>query len=131
MFNKIVIIGHLGTAPEEKKTKAGNSICRFTVAVNTGFGENKTTDWYKVSVFGKQAESCLRFLQKGSLVCVTGSIQLREFEAKDGKRRSIMELAADTVTFLTPKNGEPAQRTLNQTSEVYAEDPIGEVQIPF
>lgn len=112
MFNKIVIIGRLGFDPTSHTTKSGSEICALKVAVNTGYGDNKKTDWYNVSVFGKQAASCAQSLSKGSLVCATGSLQTREYETKDGQKRLSLELTADNVTFLDKKSERP-QNTAN------------------
>lgn len=103
MFNKIVIVGRLGNAPTTKNTKTGTSMCSFTVAVNSGWGDSKTTDWYSVSVFGKQAEFCSTYLSKGSLVCVSGSIRLQEYMSKDGSKKTSINLTADSVNSIGGK----------------------------
>lgn len=125
MFNKIVIIGRVGSQPKLKATKTGNNMCSFSVAVNSGWGDNKTTDWYNVSVFGKQADSCGNYLSKGSLVCVSGSIQLREYEAKDGQKRMSIELTSDSVTFLNAKND-----GVQSYSQPHSQQQVEDVTIP-
>lgn len=113
MFNKIIIIGRLGFPPSQKQTKTGNQMCVFSVAVNSGFGENEHTDWYNVTTFGKQAEYCLRSLSKGSLVCVTGTLQLVEYEGKNGQKKSNLSLTADSVKNVSQKseNSESKQKS--------------------
>lgn len=101
MFNKIIIIGRLGKDPVSRNTKTGNAMCSFTVAVDSGYGDSKKTDWYSVSAFGKTAENCSKFTRKGSLVCVTGALHLGVFEGKDGTQKNNLEITADNVTFLS------------------------------
>lgn len=119
MFNKTVIIGRVGAQPTLKATKTGNSMCSFNVAVGLGWGENKVTNWYSVTVFGKQAKACSEVLTKGSLVCVSGTLQLREYQWKDGQTKSSLDLTADAVSFLETKSrnrnlGESQAQSQNQ-----------------
>ena len=101
MFSKTIIIGRLGHSPSKKDTKTGTPMCTFSVAVDSGYGDRKVTDWFSVSAFGKQAENCLQYLGKGSLVNVTGTVHLREYDGRDGKRHASLELSADSVVFLS------------------------------
>lgn len=135
MFNKTIIIGRLGCDPVIKTTKSGTSVCTFRIAVNTGWGDSKTTDWYGITVFGKQVEACGKFLSKGSLACVSGSLQLREYESKDGQKRQSLEITADSVTFLNAQTNaehfDNADKPKTQNNEVQVEfaDTLGD--IPF
>ena len=65
MLSRITIIGRLGKDPEIKQTKSGSDMCSMTVAVESGFGNNKKTTWYRVSAFGKNAENSAKYLKKG------------------------------------------------------------------
>lgn len=103
MFNKIVIVGNVGFVQQLKTTKSGSQMCSFSVAVTTGWGDGKQTDWYNVTVFGKQAESCSK-LSKGSLVCVSGTLQLHEYDGKDGQKKARLDITSDSVTFMNHRS---------------------------
>jgi len=97
----LTIAGNVGKDAEHKTT--GNSeLCSFSVAVNVGYGENKTTQWVDVSKWGKGAQGLAGILRKGSRVAVTGELSLREYNGK-----TYLQCRADNVTILsTPERGE-------------------------
>ena len=101
MLSRITIIGRLGRDPEIKQTKSGSNMCSMTVAVDSGFGNNKTTTWYRVSAFGKNAENSAKYLKKGSLICASGDLAVNEFEGKDGATKISLDIAADKIVFLS------------------------------
>lgn len=123
MFSKTIIIGRLGHAPSKKDTKTGTPMCTFSVAVDTGYGDRKVTDWFSVLAFGKQAENCLQYLGKGSLVNVTGTVHLHEYDGRDGNRHASLELSADSVTFLS--RGDAQSQTEMQASAQPQSDAFG------
>ena len=106
-MNKVVLIGNLVRDPEVRATQSGISVCNFTVAVNRRFknanGEQET-DYLNVIAWRQLAELCGKYLAKGRKVAVTGSIQTRTYEAKDGSKRTAWDIVADEVEFLTPQN---------------------------
>ena len=107
-MNKIFLIGNLTHDPELSETNSGISVCRFSVAVNrrrTGDGEQQT-DFFNVTAWRGLAENVARFCKKGNKVAVTGSIQIRQYEDRDGQKRTSVDVNADEVEFLTPKNAE-------------------------
>lgn len=82
--------GALGADCERKATQGGTSVCSFSVAVNSGYGDNKKTTWARCSLFGKKAEGKLPdYLKKGTKVAVCGELTLEEWENKDGKHSSL------------------------------------------
>lgn len=106
MLNRIVIIGRLTRDPEVKTTTSGNTVATFTVAVDRAFKDkngNTETDFIPVVVWRGQAESCGRYLSKGKLCAVDGRMQIRTYEASDGSKRTVAEVVADSVRFLSPK----------------------------
>ncbi|MBQ4361257.1 MAG: single-stranded DNA-binding protein [Proteobacteria bacterium] len=103
MVNKVILIGRLGKDPEVRASQAGKSFCSFTLATDTGFGDNKKTDWHNIVTFDKQAENCGRFLKKGSLVYIEGRISYDKYTDKDGQQRTSTRILANTVQFLEPK----------------------------
>ena len=107
-MNKVFLIGNLTHDPELSETNSDISVCRFSVAVNrrrTGDGEQQT-DFFNVTAWRGLAENVARFCKKGNKVAVTGSIQIRQYEDRDGQKRTSVDVNADEVEFLTPKNAE-------------------------
>lgn len=107
-MNKIFLIGNLTRDPELSETNSGISVCRFSIAVNrrrTGDGEQQT-DFFNVTAWRGLAENVAHFCKKGNKVAVTGSIQIRQYEDRDGQKRTSVDVTADEVEFLTPKNAE-------------------------
>ena len=111
MFSQTTIIGRLGQSPRMTTSKTGKSVCSFSVAVDTGYGESKKTDWFNVATFGKTAEVANTYLTKGSLVCVVGVVHLHTYQGKDGTTKASLELVGSDVRFLTPKSERPQQQT--------------------
>ena len=105
-LNKINLIGNVGTIPELRFTKSGKPVANFTVASNHSYrdseGEQKEeTDWFSVVVWGKLAENCNQYLEKGHLVFVSGRVTLHKWTSQqDDKEHSRLELQANQVIFL-------------------------------
>ena len=107
MLNRIVVIGRLTRDPELRSTSNGVAVATFTVAVDRNFSNNrgeKETDFIPVVVWRGLAETCGRYLSKGRLVAVEGRLQIRTYEANDGGKRTIAEIVAENVQFLSPKD---------------------------
>lgn len=107
MINKIVIIGRLTRDPELRTTQSGTLVTNFTVACErdyAGKDGNKETDFIPVIVWKGQAETCDKYLSKGRLVGVEGRLQIRNYEDKKGVKRTIAEIVASSVQFLSSKN---------------------------
>lgn len=110
-YNKVILIGNLTKDPEIRYTPNGTPVASFRLAVNRRYkqGEEFKEEvcYIDIVVFGKQAESCGQYLNKGSGVIVEGRLQERRWEAEDGQKRSKHEVVAQTVRFL-PKRQESA-----------------------
>jgi single-strand DNA-binding protein len=104
-INRVVLTGNLTRDPELLATSNGVSVCKLGVAVNTRRKNNSTGDWeekpnfFRVTVFGKQAESCERFLKKGRPVAIDGRLEWSQYE-RDGQKRESIDIIADSVQFL-------------------------------
>ncbi len=103
-LNKVFLIGNLTRDPELRYTPTGTAVVNFGMAVNRRFtdqsGEKREdTCFVRITVFGKQAESCNQYLSKGRLVFVEGRLQYRSWEA-EGQKRSSLDVVADRVQFL-------------------------------
>lgn len=110
--NKVILIGRLGQNPEMKNTASGMAIAKLNVAtsrrVKKGEEWVEETEWTRVTAFGKTAEACGRFLEKGRQVYVEGRLQTSTYE-KDGEKRYTTEVIADTVQFLGDKRSDGGQ----------------------
>jgi single-strand DNA-binding protein len=93
--------GRLGRDCETRFTQAGMAICSFTVAVDYGFGENKGTNWIRCSLFGKRAEGGLpKYLVKGTQVAISGELKVREYDDKDGNKRTSVDVSVDKLDLI-------------------------------
>ncbi|HEY7828448.1 MAG TPA: single-stranded DNA-binding protein [Candidatus Limnocylindrales bacterium] len=104
-LNKAMIIGNLGRDPEMRYTPSGQAVTQFTVAVNRNYkGQNgewqEETEWFRVVVWGQQAERAAEYLRKGNKVYIEGRLQTRQWEDKEGQKRYTTELVANQVTNL-------------------------------
>lgn len=103
--NKVILVGNLGADPEIKFTNTGMAIANFRMATSdarTGKDGNKEerTEWHRVVAFGKLAEICGEWLNKGKQVYIEGKLQTREWEDRDGNRRWTTEILADRMVML-------------------------------
>jgi len=108
MYQKLIIIGNLGRDPEQRFTPDGTPVTTFSVATSRKYGEKDETAWFRVSVWGKQAESCNTYLSKGSKVLVEGRLKADPtvYQRKDGTWASSYEVTAESVRFLTAKGAQ-------------------------
>lgn len=105
-LNRIEIIGNCGKDPEMRFTPNGNAVVSFSVAVNSKFGEQETTEWFNIVAWNKLAESCNEYLNKGKQVFVEGRLQTRKWDDQDGKTHYRTEIIANKVLFLGRKQAD-------------------------
>jgi len=97
--------GRIGKDSETRFTPGGMAICSFSVAVDYGFGENKGTNWLRCSLFGKRAEGKLpQYLIKGAQVAISGELRIREYDDKDGNKRTSVEVSVDKLDLIGGRN---------------------------
>ena len=133
-LNKVLLIGNLTRPPELRYTPNGTPVSDLRVAVNRSYstqgGERRQeTHFFTIVVWGKQAESCGEYLDKGSQVMVEGRLQTREWETKDGQKRNVVEVVAERVQFL----GRPKSSTAQGPADVESveESAEGTEEVPF
>jgi single-strand DNA-binding protein len=103
---KVMIIGNLGSDPEMRYTPSNRAVTQFNVAVNQSTKNQQTgewveeTDWFRVSVWGDRAERMAESLRKGNKVFVEGRFKTREFDGRDGQKRTSLEITADSIVNL-------------------------------
>ena len=138
--NKVILVGNLGRDPEVRFTAGGKAVARFSVATSEVWNDaegsrQERTEWHNVVVWGKQAESCGQYLQKGRQVYIEGSIRSRQYDDKDGNKKYITEVIAQRVQFLG--GGRPGGTGTQPRESAGAEAPGGAVapaeeeDIPF
>jgi single-strand DNA-binding protein len=126
-FNKVILVGNLGRDPELRYTPQGTPVCSFTMATNerrkdkTGEMQDQTT-WFKVTLWGRQAETASQYLTKGRPVYIEGRLRVEEWTDRDGKPRHTLEVNATDMQFIgggrgdegapvsRPPAGEPIQQ---------------------
>ena len=105
-INRVVLVGNLTKDPELRHTPSGTAVCSLRLAVNTRRKDGATGEWtekpnyFDITVWGNQGESCAQYLAKGRPVAIDGRLEWREWEAQDGTKRQAVEIVADSVQFL-------------------------------
>lgn len=142
MYHQVLLVGRLGRDPEMRYTPNGSPVTNFSVATDRGYtdanGETvKETTWFRVSVFGKQAEACNNYLRKGRVVLVEGRLTVdpqtggpRIWTKQDGTKAASFEVVANTVRFLSSGRAE-AGAEVEGTTEGEELDLEGGEDIPF
>ena len=106
--NKVIVVGNLGADPELKHTQGGTAVCRLSVATTRTWNNSQTnekqqeTEWHRITVWGKSAENCEKYLSKGRQVYVEGRLRTSSYE-KDGQKHWSTEIVAEQVQFLGGK----------------------------
>mgnify|MGYP003085036928 CR=1 FL=1 len=115
-MNKVILIGRLATDPESRTTQSGISQCQFRLAVQRRFANQqgvREADFFPIICWRQTADFCSRYLSKGRMVAVEGSIQTRSYDAQDGSKRFITEVIADNVEFVGSREDGSRPRTDN------------------
>ncbi len=111
-MNKITLIGNLTKDPELRSTHSGVSVCSFTIAVNRRFSNSngeRQTDFFRIQAWRGLADSCMKYLAKGSKVAIVGELQPRQYE-NNGQKHTSIDVQADEVEFLTPSEEKKKNR---------------------
>ena len=115
MVNKVILVGRLGRDPEQRFTSSGTPVTNFSMATDERWrdqsGERQTrTEWHQIVVWGKLAEICNQYLNKGKLVFIEGRLQTREWDDRDGNRRRTTEIVASDMRMLGSRSEEQGMR---------------------
>ncbi len=106
--NKVILVGRLGRDPETRYTSAGQAVCNFTLATDETFrdrsGERqKRTEWHRIVLWGKLAEIAQQYLKKGTLVYIEGRIQSRQWDDREGNKRTTVEIVGNVMRMLSTR----------------------------
>ncbi len=128
-LNKVQLIGHLGADPESRFTTSGSAVANLTLATNESWrsaeGDTKEkTEWHRVVVFGKMAETAAKYMKKGQLVYIEGRLQTRSWEDKDNIKRYTTEVLCDNFTML-------GRKTDDSSSTSSSKEPEQDDDLPF
>lgn len=132
MYQRVVIVGYLGSDPEMRFTPTGVPVTSFRVAVNRrwtgsdGEPREKTT-WFRVTAWRKLAEQCNQYLSKGRLVLVEGEVDASAWMDSEGNPRATLELTAYRVKFLGPR----PEETTPSAPDVDVEEDFLDDDVPF
>jgi single-strand DNA-binding protein len=134
-MNKVVLIGRLTKDPELKFTPGtGTAVCAATLAVDRRMSNKdgqREADFISVVIWGKQAENTANYMGKGRLLGVSGRIQVRSYDAKDGTKRYITEVVAEEVQFLDRnKSGQASNQSFGDSFDMDM-TPVNDGEIPF
>lgn len=99
MINKVILMGRLTRDPEMRHTNSGTPVTTFSIAINSGYGENQRTDFVNCLAWNKTAEFVTKYFTKGKMIIVIGRITTRSWETQDGKRAYATEVIANEVNF--------------------------------
>lgn len=114
-MNKVILTGRLTAKPELNYTQSQMAVTKFTIAVDR-FSKDKGADFIRVTVFGKQAENVCRYMDKGRMIAVEGSLQTGSYKDRDGKTVYTQDVIANHTEFLGG-NSEPREQTARQIEE--------------
>ena len=134
MVNKVILVGRLGKDPEVRFTSGGQAVANFSVATDESWkdkdGEKqKRTEWHKLVVWGKLAEIVQQYVKQGDLVYLEGRIQSREWQDKEGQKRTSFEIVADTLRMLGGKKREG--QSAGGNAQAGAGSEVSDEDIPF
>ena len=125
-INRVILIGNLVRDVDLRYSKKGTAVANFTLAVNDGYGENKTVDFISVTAWGKTAENVANYCSKGSRVAVDGRIKQQNYEDKNGNRREKVYINAQQIMFLNTR--QQAGEGYSMDSDSYGDE---DMETPF
>lgn len=116
-MNIFIFTGNLGKDSEVRQLPNGTTVCGFSVAVTSGYGDKKKTSWVRCGLFGKRAEGQLpQYLVKGQKVAISGELTLDEWE-KDGQKHSALKVNVDSLDLIGDKKPDEAQSQQQQAPQ--------------
>ena len=110
-MNSINFIGNIGQDATTRYTANGKAITSFSVALSSGYGDNKITSWMNCSIFGERGEKLASYIQKGKQIGITGEFSARPWTNKDGVEKLSLDVAVHDVTLLGSKDAQSDSNT--------------------
>lgn len=126
MLNVVAIMGRLVADPELRTTQQGTNVCTFRIACERSYtpkGQQRQADFVDIVAWGKTAEFICKFFQKGSMIAVDGSLQTRQYQDKQGNKRTAVEVLANNISFAGAKAADkPAARDFDRQTQTYTHE---------
>ena len=126
MLNVVAIMGRLVADPELRTTPAGHSVCSFRIACDRSYvqqGQERQADFIDIVAWRQQADFVSKYFQKGSLIAIDGSLQTRQYQDKQGNKRTAVEVVANSISFAGAKAADkPAARDFDQQTQNYTHE---------
>ncbi len=143
--NKVILVGNLGRDPEMRHTQNGRPVGNFTLATNERWRDKdgqqqERTEWHRIVVWDRLAEICTEYLTKGKQIYIEGRLQTRQWEDREGNKRSTTEIVANQMQMLgrrgepgpgDPGPGDPGPGESSPEPEAAPPGPAGDDDIPF
>lgn len=130
-MNSINILGRLTKQPELKTSQSGKYYSNFSIAVNTGWGDNKETSFFNCMSFGKTAETVVQYFSKGHRILIDGSLKQDSWSDKDGNKRTSVSIIVNRVDFIEQKDKVEKVKEEFQGEELPLKDNPFSDDIPF
>jgi single-strand DNA-binding protein len=133
MYNQCLFIGNCGADPESRFTQNGKQVVSFRIACTEKYGGKENTEWVLIVAWEKLAEICQRFIQKGTRVFVSGKMQTRKWQDKDGNDRYTTEIVAREMKILSGGRQKEGGQQGQQNQDNYPDPPYGGMgeSVPF
>lgn len=126
MLNVVAIMGRLVADPELRTTQQGTNVCTFRIACERSYtqkGQQRQADFVDIVAWGKTAEFICKFFQKGSMIAIDGSLQTRNYQDKQGNKRTAVEVVASNISFAGAKAADkPAARDFDWQTQNYTHE---------
>lgn len=133
-MNSVVLVGRLTKDPKLITTNGGVNVCKFSIAVQRKFANEdgeREADFINIVAWRGLADTCGKYLKKGTRVGIEGSIQTMSFDGKDGTKKYATEVIASEVEFLSPKQNEDQPEEQKTKAEQTKFEPIDDDNLPF
>ena len=116
-MNKIILVGNLTKDPDVRATQSGKSVARVGIAVNQGYGDKQSTDFFNLVAWDKTADLMNKYLHKGSKILVEGRLKNNNYEDNKGVKHYAVDVIVETVEFMDSKGG-----VKKESADTYADD---------
>lgn len=123
-MNKVQLIGRLTKDPELRYTNSNTPVARYTIAINTGYGEKQQTDYINITTWGKSGEFVSNYFKKGQAIAIVGRLKNNNYEDKDGNKKYTIEVITEDIEFIGTKNEKQSDTQDKSINSEYQNDII-------
>lgn len=133
MYNSCTLLGRVGHDPEIRVSQSGKKVCRMSLATNTYYSGKLNTDWHTIVCFEKNAEYCEKYVKKGAMILVNGSIQYSKYKGKDGIEKTATTIIANVVRSAESKDKDAPQAVNSDGTQTFGSEVNHDApdEIPF